>query len=306
MWRRALPSKMKVMKKLSAFIAFLAVAALLGLGWWWFTSGNQIAGLELGQIQQVTQSATKAVATAVKNVSAPEPLRAQVETPTANLTQAGVLKWTNLARRDNGGLPALTLNAKLNATAEAKLQDMFAKQYFEHVSPSGVGPGDLATRAGYAYLSEGENLALGNFADDQALVQAWMDSPGHRANILGKYSEIGLAVGRGTYEGESTWLAVQEFGRPLSACPQPDAALKTEINSDKASLAQLTAQAATLRAAFEASPKPHTQEQIDTYNAKVAEYNALAQQIRDLGQQINGEVTVYNGQVQAANACAGG
>ena len=62
--------------------------------------------------------------------------------------------------------------------------------------------------------------------------------------------------------------------------------------------------AATWRAAFEASPKPHTQEQIDAYNAKVSEYNALAQQIRDLGQQINGEATVYNGQVQASNACA--
>jgi uncharacterized protein YkwD len=320
------------MKKPVAIFAFIAVFALLGVGLWWFTSGPPVAAPEpgqvqpvaapnLGQIQQaatsaaetvvktvtdaVAASATETVAAVIKDVSAPPPLRAQEAAPISNLTQEGVLAWTNAARRNNGGLAALALNAQLNVAAEAKLQDMFAKQYFAHISPSNVGPGDLATRAGYDFLSEGENLALGNFTDDQALVQAWMNSPGHRANILGKYNEIGIAVGQGTYEGNSTWLAVQEFGRPLSACAQADPALKAKINADKASLDQLKAQADAARAAFEALPKPQNNEQVDAYNAKIGAYNAVVEQIRTLGQQVNGEVTVYNGQVQAANACAG-
>jgi uncharacterized protein YkwD len=303
------------MKKWAIAIQLTIVAGLIWLGWN-FLRGQPSAPVavtapNLGQVQQAAQniiddvaaSATKTATEITKDVTAPPPLRAQIETPTATLTQAGVLQWTNAARHDNGGLKALTLNAELNAAAEAKLQNMFSKQYFEHVSPSGVGPGDLATQAGYTFLSEGENLALGNFADDQTLVQAWMNSPGHRANILGKYDEIGIAVGRGTYEGNSTWLAVQEFGRPLSACPQLDETLKSKVTADKASLAQLTAQADAGRAELDAMPKSQTQSQVDDYNAKVATYNAIVKQIRDLDQQINGEVTVYNGQVQAFNAC---
>lgn len=289
------------MKRRAIIIDIILVVALIGL-WRWFAWDD--VELEIEQIQQITQEAANTVAEVVKEVSAPPPLRAEEESPNASLTRDGILAWTNVARRDNGGLPALTLNAKLNAAAEAKVKDMFDKQYFAHASPSGAGPDELAEQAGYAFLSVGENLALGNFADDQTLVQAWMDSPGHRANILGNFSEIGIAVGRGTYEGRSTWLAVQEFGRPLAACPQPDAALQTRIEADKTLLAQLGAQADALHAEIEASKKPRTQEQVDAYNAKVDEYNALARQIDALSEQIQGEVTVYNGQVQAFNACA--
>ena len=133
-----------------------------------------------------------------------------------------------------------------------------------------------------------------------------MDSPGHRANILGNYDEIGVAVRRGTYEGRTTWLAVQEFGRPLSACPQPDPSLKAKIDANKAQLAQLAAKADALRAEIESSRKLRTKEQVNAYNAKVAEYNALVKQLEALSQQIQGEVTVYNGQAQAFNACAKG
>ena len=54
-----------------------------------------------------------------------------------------------------------------------------------------------------------------------------MNSPGHRANILnGKFTQIGVAVGRGTFEDHEVWIGVQVFARPLSDCPQPNAALK--------------------------------------------------------------------------------
>jgi uncharacterized protein YkwD len=327
---------MEVMKKLFTFISIVLSLTVIGLGWM-FLQGNLVAPPpNLEPIQPTapsapsepstpsvpsvpnppsapsvptvpnagTPNAVPPIAVAIPDIAAPGPLRAPEGTSTASLTQEGVLVWTNAARRNNGGLKALTLNDQLNAAAEAKVRDMFSKQYFEHISPSGVGPGDLATRAGYVFISEGENLALGNFTDDQALVQAWMNSPGHRANILGKYDEIGIAVGQGTYEGATTWLAVQEFGRPVSACPQLDQTLKARVEADKASLAEVAARADALRTELNALPQPQTQEQVDAYNAKVGAYNTLVQQIHGLNQQVNGEVTVYNGQVQAYNTCS--
>ena len=62
---------------------------------------------------------------------------------------------------------------------------------------------------------------------------AWMNSPGHRANILNPhFQEIGVAVGKGMYEGHETWIAVQSFGMPLSACPASDANLKIKIDAN--------------------------------------------------------------------------
>src|SRR5688572_23107544 len=183
---------------------------------------------------------------------------------------------------------------------------MFDRQYFAHESPTGEGPADVIAAAGYDYVTVGENLALGNFADDRDLVQAWMDSPGHRANILeGKFTEIGVAVGRGMFEGRMTWMAVQEFGKPAADCPVVSAELQAQIEADKERLDGLEARADALKSEIESSKKPRTPEERDAYNAKVDEYNALAREINALIGQIQGEITVYNGQVQAYNACAG-
>ena len=100
---------------------------------------------------------------------------------------------------------------------------MFEKEYFEHKSPSGIGASDIAHDVGYEFILVGENIALGNFDGDEALVQAWMDSPGHRANILNKrYTEIGIAAEKGLYQGKMMWLAVQIFARPMSLCQNPN------------------------------------------------------------------------------------
>ena len=70
---------------------------------------------------------------------------------------------------------------------------------------------------------------MGNFKNDQDLVSAWLNSPGHRANILNtRFTEIGTAVLKGFYEGREVWMAVQEFGLPLSSCPNPDSKVKIE------------------------------------------------------------------------------
>ncbi|MDO8664263.1 MAG: CAP domain-containing protein [Candidatus Liptonbacteria bacterium] len=240
-----------------------------------------------------------------KEISAPAPLRSSRTAPAVVLTKAGVIERTNIERQNNGGLPALKENAKLDAAAQAKLKDMFAKQYFEHVSPSGVGPGDLVEAQGYDYILAGENLALGNFAGDQDLVTAWMNSPGHRANILNnRYREIGVAVGKGMYEGRETWFAVQEFGLPLSACPSPDKTLQTNIYGGEAGLSVLKAEAENLKAELEAND-PKTRKEFSAYNQKVDEYNSLVRQINVLIDELKIMVNNYNAEVQTFNLCAG-
>ena len=81
---------------------------------------------------------------------------------------------TNAERKAVASLPALKENAELDKSAAAKVADLFAKQYFEHESPDGKGPSDLALAAGYKYAIIGENLAEGNFESDQAVMDAWL------------------------------------------------------------------------------------------------------------------------------------
>ncbi len=218
----------------------------------------------------------------------------------SHLTTSGVVTLTN-KERTNNNLPALKTNPQLAAAAESKITDMFSKGYFEHESPEGKGPADLAKDAGYAYVIVGENLALGNFADDAALVEGWMNSPGHRANILNeKYLEIGVAVRQGVYEGRKTWMAVQEFGTPLSSCPTVDAEIKTAISTNESQIKILEAEALEIKAELESNQYKHDPE---TYNKRVGEYNSLVKQLNALVETTKGLVTEYNAQVAAFNAC---
>lgn len=228
----------------------------------------------------------------------PPPLRSAIDAHNALLTQTGTLQWTNYQRKQNG-LEALTLNPLLNQTAQLKLADMFAAQYFEHVSPSGVGPSDLADEVGYAYVIVGENLALGNFENDKILVEAWMNSLGHRENILNKrYEEIGIAVGKGTFEGREVWLAVQSFGTPLSSCPSVDETLKANLENNQTEITALQAQLATLKAEIENTNRSQSE-----YNAKVKQYNTLVDKLNGLINTTKEITQQYNAQVNSFNAC---
>lgn len=96
------------------------------------------------------------------------------------------------------GLAPLHLNRTLSLAAQDRVADMFDKHYFDHVSPDGVQPFVWAERRGYRYRAIGENLAVG-LRDAERVVDGWMNSPGHRKNILGRsFTEIGLAVAPGS------------------------------------------------------------------------------------------------------------
>ena len=126
---------------------------------------------------------------------------------------ADIISETNNQRRANG-LGSLAENSKLNAAADFKTRDMFARQYFDHYGPDQTsGVPELLTRFNYQYTAAGENLALGDFKNANELVVAWMASPGHRANILSSvYRDIGVATGYEVFKGRRTIIAVQIFG----------------------------------------------------------------------------------------------
>src|SRR3989338_62357 len=278
-------------------IKILFLVVMLGLGSAYYFRADidewrRSAGSEIGQGIDLLKIAEPQINTA-------PPLRGPVREVPSTLTVSGTIKETNMARQENGFM-ALSVNAKLARAAEAKVDDMFNRQYFEHESPTGVGPGDLADNVGYEYLMIGENLALGNYEDDKALVEAWMNSPGHRANILRPhYTEIGVAVKRGLYEGRTVWLAVQEFGRPQSDCPSPSESLNVEIEADKNRLDEVSKQLAPAEEEMRNSrPKrgPAYRQKVDAYNELVRLYNTLAGETEIL-------ITRYNDQISAYNAC---
>ncbi len=111
-------------------------------------------------------------------------------------------------------LTPLIRNAVLEAAAQEKANDMARFSYFAHVSPTGITPWYWFTKNGYRFIYAGENLAV-NFSDSGMVNQAWMNSPGHRANILNQqFTEIGIATAEGVYQGQPTIFVAQYFGRP--------------------------------------------------------------------------------------------
>jgi len=235
-----------------------------------------------------------------KEVIAPAPIRAKTESTQSFLTDEGVIRLTNIRRRENGLAP-LMLNAELVQAAAAKVQDMFNSQYFAHRSPQGLDAGAFAENNGYEYIMIGENLALGNFRSDAELVQGWMDSPGHRANILNsRYQEIGVAVARGTFEDRTTWLAVQIFGRPLADCPRPNESIRSEIENYDLEIRKLRDAIEALRAEIE---NTHPKTDRETYNQKIDEFNLLVGQYNQLIEAARNLIGSYNDQVRRFNEC---
>ena len=235
-----------------------------------------------------------------KEVIAPAPIRAKTESTQSFLTDEGVIRLTNIRRRENGLAP-LMLNAELVQAAAAKVQDMFNSQYFAHRSPQGLDAGAFAENNGYEYIMIGENLALGNFRSDAELVQGWMDSPGHRAYILNsRYQEIGVAVARGTFEDSTTWLAVQIFGRPLADCPRPNESIRSEIENYDLEIRKLRDAIEALRAEIE---NTHPKTDRETYNQKIDEFNLLVGQYNQLIEAARNLIGSYNDQVRRFNEC---
>lgn len=147
---------------------------------------------------------------------------------TSSITIDEVVRATNEARVAAGQKP-LSYNEKLADAARRKAANMFAENYWAHISPSGKTPWVWFAEAGYRYSFAGENLAK-DFGDTSRMISAWMNSPTHRDNIVNpKYNEMGLAVVPGSLLGTETVLVVQLFGSSGSggAVPQVASAATT-------------------------------------------------------------------------------
>lgn len=116
--------------------------------------------------------------------------------------------------REEASLPDLKYSPLLEEAARLKAEDMKIRGYFAHVSPDGIDPWHWIKLAGYNYEYAGENLAI-NFSDSADVTKAWMESPGHRANILSNhFTEVGISTVKGYVNGRETVFVVQMFGSP--------------------------------------------------------------------------------------------
>ncbi len=113
--------------------------------------------------------------------------------------EAEVIRLVNQIRQQNG-LKPLTTNWELSRVARYKSQDMLDKGYFSHTSPTYGTPFEMIKAFGLSYRTAGENIAMG-YPTPEAVVNGWMNSSGHKANILNaSYTQIGVGyVAKGNY-----------------------------------------------------------------------------------------------------------
>lgn len=134
--------------------------------------------------------------------------------------------------RAQAGLSPLHLNPRLTQAAQAHAQDMAARGNLSHKGSDGSTPAQRVERQDYPYIQLAENIAAGHQTSD-AVVHSWMESPHHRRNILGDFSELGAA--RVTSEaGVPYWVTV--FGQPMQELDptQATAELVKLLNRERA------------------------------------------------------------------------
>lgn len=173
----------------------------------------------------------------------------------SDLTTSNIADAVN-QQRTSRNITALTYNTKLAAAADYKANDMITRNYFSHVDPDGHYIWDKIVAEGYTpYTVLGENLAI-DFPDTQGLIDAWINSPTHRANILNsafKDQGVGVAFGNSSI-GQYSDAIANTFGA------QPTAAQIAETTTPTPHPNQTTQQAQP-STQTPIQPKPTTQQQ---------------------------------------------
>ncbi|HTH92996.1 MAG TPA: CAP domain-containing protein [Candidatus Paceibacterota bacterium] len=284
-------------------ISIMAAIGLLILAILLPTQTNQMAQRVLGEMTSIGNSSliSNPVATLSNKLASAVNTQTLKSSSADNsvLSAADIIDATNQERLDDG-LPPLKTNNELAASAKLKVEDMITNQYFDHTSPSGKTVADLGQQVGYDYVVMGENLALGDFTSAHDLLQAWMKSPGHRANILNDtYQDIGVYAAQGMYQGHMVWFAVQHFGTERTACPPLDTTLKTTIDTLNATLKNEEAQIESLRAQIEDPNHPTG----STYSTLISKFNSMVSMYNSQLVTSQSQISSYNKQVVAFNKC---
>lgn len=132
-------------------------------------------------------------------------------TPTPSLSQAIVAQLNTV--RASAGVEALALNTTLQRMAQSYAQELAAGQFFSHTDPQGATFEMRIARSGYRGSSTAENLGVTTEPGGTDVVSMWMNSLGHRANMLNPaFRAVGIGVATGLYEGLSATYVVAEFG----------------------------------------------------------------------------------------------
>lgn len=125
----------------------------------------------------------------------------------SEITKATVLRELN-ASRTKYALAPFVIDPRLELAAGDRMEDMEELGYWAHISPDGRSPFLWLARRGYPLRTAGENLATG-FETAEVLVDAWMESRGHRANILSpEYDNVGIAIIDGSSTGRSSGRSI--------------------------------------------------------------------------------------------------
>lgn len=130
------------------------------------------------------------------------------------LSSEKVVQFTNKARSEEG-IQVLASSTVLASVAQQKAELIARTSDFAHTLKDGTTIWQLLNAAGYRFSSAGENLAI-HFLNEEAVVDAWMRSSAHRANILSDdFSEIGVGVAPGEWMGFDGYFVVQLFAKPM-------------------------------------------------------------------------------------------
>ncbi len=142
-----------------------------------------------------------------------------------NISINDLLAITN-QNRAGSGLSALAISPKLNTAAQNKAQHMIDNDYWAHYAPDGTSPWFFINQTGYAYQKAGENLAYG-FSTSSGVMNGWMNSPGHAANVLdAAYREVGFGFRDGAnFQGGENTVVVAMYALPAGyqePTPEPE------------------------------------------------------------------------------------
>ncbi|WMJ23376.1 CAP domain-containing protein [Paludicola sp. MB14-C6] len=148
-------------------------------------------------------TATRQNTNSISKPAPPPPPKLPITSSDFSQFQTRVLDLVN-QERAKAGLNPLTLNAKLSSVATKKSQDMADLNYFDHTSPTYGSPFDMMKQFGVSYQTAGENIAKGQTSPEQVM-DGWMNSPGHRANILNaSFTQLGVGVVKNA-NGQLIW-----------------------------------------------------------------------------------------------------
>ncbi|MET8133010.1 sigma-70 family RNA polymerase sigma factor [Streptomyces sp. NPDC005251] len=168
-------------------------------------SGSETARPKASKTPRPAEPSASAAASSARPTRRVSAVPQAQSAPTTTVAQVVVL--VNKERAAAGCGP-LTEDTQLEEAARAHSDDMAARDFFDHTNPDGADPGQRITAAGYRWSTYGENIAMGQ-QTPQAVMDSWMNSPGHRANILNcSFKNIGVGVHKGS--GGPWWT--QDFG----------------------------------------------------------------------------------------------